>query len=417
MSKTICIFEDEKFADLIPLVYFRPVYELKCGIFTLREKIERFFKSATVSLHCRGYLEATLKQQFPRKMVNKVADDTCLFLNGRVVMDDNLNSELQKTTGEVIFKNGDTVIGFRLSGENLSSFSKLLNSPVKYSHLPHLKEIEVEARIINFPWDLITLNKVELPSDIEYLSQITKNLIDPLQIPNTVMLNPEKIFIEKGCTIKPGVVLDAEDGPIFIGKNVKLLHNSVIQGPVYIGHDSTIKVGANIYHNSSIGPVCKIGGEVGDSIIHSYSNKQHNGFLGHSYLASWINLGAGTNNSDLKNNYGTIKIFINGRNVDSGSQFAGLTMGDHSKCAINTMFNTGTVVGVSSNIFGAGFPPKSFPSFGWGGGESVITFELEKALDVAKKVMERRNVYMTDEEESLFKYLFEITKSERLNTI
>ncbi|MBI3004934.1 MAG: transferase, partial [Ignavibacteriales bacterium] len=211
-----------------------------------------------------------------------------------------------------------------------------------------------------------------------------------------------------------GVVIDTEDGPVIIGKNVKVFPNATIIGPVFIGDNSWIKVGAQIYENTSIGPVCKVGGEVEETIIHSYSNKQHAGFLGHSYIAPWVNLGADTNNSDLKNNYGNVKVYVNGQQVDTGLQFVGLTMGDHSKAAINSMFNTGTVVGVCSNIFGFGFPPKYVPSFSWGAaGETFTTFSIDKAIEVARRVMARRKIELTATEEKLFRKIFELTSDDR----
>jgi UDP-N-acetylglucosamine diphosphorylase/glucosamine-1-phosphate N-acetyltransferase len=207
--------------------------------------------------------------------------------------------------------------------------------------------------------------------------------------------------------------MDASTGPIFIEKNVTIFPNAVIQGPFYIGESSKIKSCATIYPNVSIGTVCKVGGEVEDTIIHPFSNKQHSGFLGHSYLGSWINLGADTNNSDLQNNYGTIKVQINGKHIDSGKQFVGLLMGDHSKTAINKMFNTGTVVGFSSNVFGAGFPPKYIPSFGWGGSESMKEYKLAKAIETAKAVFTRRDKNFSTDDEKLFEYIFNLTKVDR----
>jgi len=227
------------------------------------------------------------------------------------------------------------------------------------------------------------------------------------------IVKKKNIFIGEGAKIKPGVVLDAEGGPIYIGKNVTVFPNAVIEGPAFVGNNSSIKIGAKIYENTSIGEVCKVGGEVEDSIIHSYSNKQHDGFLGHSYLGMWVNLGADTNNSDLKNNYGNVRVTINGEQVDSGSMFVGLTMGDHSKSAINTMFNSGTIVGVSSNIFGAGFHHKYIPSFSWGGSETMETYDVERSIDVAKRVMARRKIEMTGAEEKLFRTIFDLTKEER----
>ena len=227
------------------------------------------------------------------------------------------------------------------------------------------------------------------------------------------MLNQHNIFIGEGSVIKSGAVIDAEDGPVYIGKNVKVMPNAVIAGPCFIGDNSIIKIGAKIYENTSIGECCKVGGEVEGSIIHSFANKQHDGFLGHSYISQWCNLGAGTNTSDLKNNYSNVKVMLNGKEIDTGSMFVGLIMGDHSKSSINTMFNSGTICGVSSNIFGSGFPSKNIPSFSWGGSESLTEYKLEKAVEVAKEVLKRRNVEFTEVDEKLFNKIFEMTSSQR----
>ena len=192
------------------------------------------------------------------------------------------------------------------------------------------------------------------------------------------------------------------------------MSHSFIQGPASIGNDSIIKKGATVYHNTSIGEYCKVGGEVESSVILSFTNKQHEGFLGHSYLGSWINIGAGTNNSDLKNNYENITVLLNGKPVDTGSRFVGLIMGDHSKTAINTMFNTGTIAGVSCNIFGEGFPPRYIPSFSWGGSAFLKQYDIKKSLDVAEIVMKRRNRELTPEEENMLRKVFELTGKERL---
>jgi len=191
---------------------------------------------------------------------------------------------------------------------------------------------------------------------------------------------------------------------------VTVFPNATIEGPAFVGDDSRIKIGAKIYQGTTIGEVCKVGGEVEASIIHSHSNKQHDGFLGHSYLGQWVNLGADTNNSDLKNNYGTVKVYVEGEMVDTGSLFVGLMMGDHSKSGINTMFNTGTVVGVMCNVYGAGFPPKFIPSYTWGGAQELIEYELDKALDTARRVMARRDVQLTQAQEEMLRAVFELTR-------
>ncbi|MCZ6704104.1 MAG: transferase, partial [Ignavibacteria bacterium] len=206
---------------------------------------------------------------------------------------------------------------------------------------------------------------------------------------------------------------DASNGPVYVDENAFIHPNAVIEGPVYIGETVTIKAGASIYENVSIGKLCKIGGEVEDSVLLPYSNKQHAGFIGHSYLGSWVNLGADSNCSDLKNNYGTIKVQLNGKVVDTGSQFLGVIMGDHSKTAINTMFNTGTIVGFSCNIFGIGFPDKYIPSFSWGGSENLSTYELDKSMATAKIVMKRRDEELLPANEKLFENIFKLTTEER----
>ena len=231
--------------------------------------------------------------------------------------------------------------------------------------------------------------------------------------PGAHLVNKKHILIGRGSVIKSGAVLDAENGPIIIGENVTVMPNAVIEGPAFIGDHSIIKVGAKIYHGTSIGERCKVGGEVEASVIQSYSNKQHDGFLGHSYLGSWVNIGADTNTSDLKNTYGTVKVFLNGELVDTKLQFVGLIMGDHSKTGINVMFDTGTIVGVSCNIYGAGLPPKFIPSFSWGGEGSFSTYNLEKSLETALRVMARRDVQMGAAYEMLMKDVYAATEDER----
>ncbi len=277
-----------------------------------------------------------------------------------------------------------------------------------FSNLP---SIEVDVAVANYLWDLVYLNGKEIQNDFKIYTKGKSSAKKKYAGVNFV--NKKNIFIGKDVEIKPGVVLDASTGPIFIEKNVTIFPNAVIQGPFYIGESSKIKSCATIYPNVSIGKVCKVGGEVEDTIIHPYSNKQHSGFLGHSYLGSWINLGADTNNSDLQNNYGTIKVQVNGRHIDSGKQFVGLMMGDHSKTAINTMFNTGTVVGFSSNVYGAGFPPKYIPSFGWGGSESMKEYKISKAIETAKAVFARRDKSFEKEDEEMFETIFNLTKEDR----
>jgi UDP-N-acetylglucosamine diphosphorylase/glucosamine-1-phosphate N-acetyltransferase len=413
----LCIFEDTGIKKFEPLSLSRPVYDLACGYSTLRNKILKIFPGINYSLHCRSYLEQVVRLQNPGIEVNKIIDDDCLFINGRVLADANLPRlfSIKKKEQKLFVKNG-TMVGIRVSGERLSRIN--FNSLLDYSDFEGIPVEEVDVKTVDYIWDLIKNNGSELRNDFGRIADKRKKK-NQKKITGKVhegvhLLGKKEIIIEKGAEVKPGTVLDASGGPIYIDKNALIFPNAVIEGPVYIGESSRIKSGATIYKNVSIGKVCKVGGEVEASVILPYTNKQHSGFLGHAYLGSWVNIGADTNNSDLKNNYGTIKMYINGEFVDTGTQFLGLLMGDHSKTAINTMFNTGTVVGFSCNIFGSGFPDKFIPSFSWGGAGSISMYKVEKGIEVARKVMLRRDIIMSEEEEKLFHQIFEITESERL---
>jgi UDP-N-acetylglucosamine diphosphorylase/glucosamine-1-phosphate N-acetyltransferase len=302
---------------------------------------------------------------------------------------------------ECIYYSGDEVLAAFLKKDKIGKLD--FSNPLHFAkkQFNKIEEKQVGATLIHYPWELVNQNSAQIIADFNLLGQggdISGQIYE-----SVVLLNKQNIHVGTNAKIKPGVVLDAESGPVYISNNVTIMPNSVIEGPAFIGHSTIIKMAAKIYQSVSIGEVCKIGGEVEETIIDSYSNKQHEGFLGHAYLGQWVNLGADTNNSDLKNNYGSVKVHINGALIDSGSTFVGLFMGDHSKSGINTMFNTGTTVGVMSNVFGAGFPPKQIPSFSWGGSDGLVGHDIEKALDTARKVMARRKVQMTGAQESVFR--------------
>ncbi len=413
MAESLCIFEDLHYERLLPLVYMRPVYDLRCGILTLREKLERCFPGVPVQLHVRGYLADFLREQYPHLPVNTVNTASCLFINGRVLADPQFLAQVPLQGEDAVYVDGESVVAARVSGSRLERLKTHLPDLFDAKHFDGLTRTDVRITMIRYPWDLVGNNGAQIRADFAVLTAGMTEKIAGTVYDGVHLLQRDAICIEAGAKVKPGVVLDAEGGPVFIARNARIFPNAVIEGPAFIGESSLIKVGAKIYEDTSIGPVCKVGGEVEASIIHGYSNKQHDGFLGHAYLGKWVNLGADTNNSDLKNNYSSVRVYINGKEVDSGSTFVGLTMGDHSKSAINTMFNTGTVVGVSSNVFGAGFPPKYIPSFAWGGAEELTTYDPGKSLDVARRVMARRKVVMSAEEERVFRHVFELTQEER----
>ncbi len=414
----ICIFEDDQLHLLNPMTYSRPVFELMCGINTLREKIERFFPGIEVSLHTRPELAVICKQVNPGLSVNTVSTDACLFINGRVLADKNFIDIIQAEKDNTVFINGRSVAAAFLRGSKLLAFKDRLLSAISLQSFGDCKSVSVDCTLLNYAWDLIRYNPQELLKDTEYfvLNHLTnhESSIKGIIYDGVHLIERDNIFIAEGARVKPGTVIDASGGPVVVDKNAHIFPNCVIEGPVYIGESAQVKSFAWIYDNTSIGKVCKVGGEVECSIIHSYSNKQHSGFLGHSILGSWVNLGADTNSSDLKNNYSTVRVALNGQEIDTGLQFLGLIMGDHSKSAINTMFNTGTVVGFSSNIYGGGFPPKFIPSFSWGGSEGIETYLPEKAIETARRVLGRRSLVMSECEARLFYYIFETMNSEQL---
>lgn len=411
MKNTICIFEDEGVVNMHPLTYLRPVYDLRCGILTLREKITLRFQKSNLILHSRDFLNEVLKERFPGNAVNNFNAENILFINGRLLFNDDIAKLISKQKNDFLLINNSHIIAARLSQNNLSIIKNDFGALLNFNELKNIPIIESDAELVEYPWHLVNNNGKEILNDYKLLRGKKKNGTNKFK--SVELINRKNIFIDKNSKIDPFAVLDASNGPIFIGKNVRIMSHAVIQGPAFIGDNTIIKMHAAIYHNTSIGEVCKIGGEVEESIIHSYSNKQHEGFLGHAYLGSWVNIGASTNNSDLKNNYANVDVYINGKHMDSGSQFVGLIMGDHSKTAINTMFNTGTVVGVSCNIFGAGFPAKYIPSFTWGGSDFLRTYHISKSLEVAKLVMNRRNIELTKAEEDLINKIYEMTESER----
>jgi UDP-N-acetylglucosamine diphosphorylase/glucosamine-1-phosphate N-acetyltransferase len=408
----ICIFEDELYLNFEPLIYSRPVYELVCGISTLREKIVRAFPKEKITLKCRNYLEPFVREENSKCKVNELEEDDYLFINGRIVAPSNLKNIFKtKSKEEKVFISKGQVIAAKLSKKRIKDLSldrlEVIDTKL-FNDLP-LEEVNVECA--NYLWDLVYSNGKGIQNDFKIYTKGKSSAKKKYAGVNFV--NRKNIFIGKDVEIKPGVVLDASIGPIYIDKKASIFPNAVIQGAVYIGEYSQIKAGATVYPNVSIGKVCKIGGEVEDSIILPFTNKQHTGFLGHSYLGSWINIGADTNCSDLQNNYGTIKVQVNGKHIDSGRQFVGLMMGDHSKTAINMMFNTGTVVGFSCNVYGAGFPPKYIPSFSWGGSESIREYKFSKTIETAKAVFNRRDIEFRNQDEKLFNEVFELTKEDR----
>ncbi len=390
---SLLLFEDPAATNLLPLTWTRPVWELRCGAWTLRQAIEDAYSTRVTHLHTRPHLAevVTERSQLP---VNTLPDSgMVLVINGRLLADRTLPRQLPMFGESRRYLAPDgTLLGAWLSAEQLQTGWKVIDT---------LPSRTLNQPLITWAWDLITHNAARIAQQNARYA-----LGDAPSLQGVYLLNRDEIFIHPTATIQPGVVLDATNGPIVIDEKATVMATAVIQGPTYVGKGSAVKIGAKIYHGTSIGPVCKVGGEVEESIFQAYSNKQHDGFLGNSYLGEWCNLGAGTSNSDLKNNYSHVSLWANGAYHNTGLLFVGLFMADHSKAAINMSFNSGTVVGVACNLFGADFPPKYIPNLSWGGAGGLTEHRLTDALATAERVMARRNMVLSAAERRLLEGVF-----------
>lgn len=415
MTMRICIFEDTQVTKFLPLVQLRAVFDLRCGVTLLREKIAQLFPSASLSFLVRTELAGVVRLDSPGSAVNAIPVGDLWLVNGRVVADKQLQSVMQrKHTASTAYSVEGTIAAVYLDRNSVGRLAPFLqNAPIDTSLFKEFPRSELKGRVANYCWDLVAWNSGEISREYDQTYRKVKSRMKGKIHRGAHLIGKANIAVGAGSVVKPGAVLDAEKGAIILGRNVLVMSNAVIEGPAYIGDFTVIKVGAKIYHGTSIGPHSKVGGEVECSTIQSYSNKQHDGFLGHSYLGSWVNLGADTNTSDLKNTYGTVKVQVDGSEFDTGTQFLGLTMGDHSKTGINVMFDTGTIVGCSCNIYGAGLPPKYIPSFSWGSEKSFSAYDLEKSIETAHRVMARRDIQVGSDYELLIRGVFSATAEER----
>lgn len=422
MKSTICIFEDCGYENLLPLVYFRPVFGLRCGILTLYEKIKRLYPGEKIVLLCRDYLTDKVKETYPDCTVNDLSGvisqaGPILFINGRLLAEKNIPVDGPEEIG---VKDGNVVYIRIANGKKLANVTKetiLSKDLLATLSALSLPQKTVDVTLINYPWNLIQNNSKAITADFHALNRCGIEGFKDESV--RIYGDLSNVYIAKDARVEAGVVLDARSGPIYIAEETVITPPTYIDGPCYIGPGCNID-GAKIREGVSIGEVCRIGGELEESIIQGYTNKHHDGFLGHAYLGEWVNLGANTTNSDLKNDYGTVRIYVNGKLMDSGDIKVGCFIADHSKTGIGTLLNTGTVVGACCNIFGGGLPPKYIPSFAWGGAQGFVEYRLEKAIQVAKAVMERRKrpithekIKMTPADEALMKHIFEITAKER----
>ena len=407
MSMHICIYEDSGYNNLLPMTYVRPVYDLFCGMVSLQKKLIRNFPQASITLHTRSVLEKVVRDRYPDCLVNEFPAglEEILFINGRSLL--NSKTELNKLGKNQSFIINDTVVAARLSGAELTIPIETVQNGITIDlDETAIERQKVDGILVEYIWDLIQANGDQIRSDFTFAIQGRGDAV----IDDGTIINDENVFIDKTAKIMPHVVVDGSNGPVFIDRDVVIQPHVYVQGPVYIGPSVLIKAGAQIYSGSSIAEGCKIGGEVNNSIILPWSNKAHGGYLGSSYVGSWVNIGAGTNNSNLKNNYGVVKVTVDGEAIDTGLQFMGLIMGDHSKCGINTTFNTGTSIGINCNLYGSVIHENHIPSFTWGSAVGgYTTYKLEKALSVNKIVMSRRKKSLKRNDEELLRNVFQLT--------
>ncbi len=390
-----------------PLTMLRPEFSLRCGILELREKLERRRPDWTVALHPRPELRDLTSELHPGRGIDSLGDEPTLVLYGRVIVDDRLLAAVEQIDGEARLMSGAEIVGAVVRSGARERLAPAGAAGWNIGSLGIGATVDVPARSVRYPWDLVAATAVEIAEDARVAAQLGDVKEELHRCAR--LEGEENIAIGEGSEVGPSVVLDAREGPIVIGRDVRVMPNAVIIGPAFIGDGSLVRANTSVYGGSSIGPMCKVGGEIQASILQSHSNKQHGGFLGHSFVGSWVNLGAATNNSDLKNNYGNIRVELDGESVDTGASSVGAVVGDHSKTAIGTRLNTGTVVGIFCSVFADGFPPKSIPSFSWGTPGGLVRYDLTEALDTASRVMARRGVSMTQALERRVTELFRAT--------
>ena len=384
------LFDGAHRDSLLPFTYTRPVAEIRIGILTIREKWEQYL----------GITTTTVTEDYLSKKWPMVEMEHNIMISASYLPNPNLVEQIKKLkVGQALVHDTEIVAFYTLEDEE--------------KDLEDYQTIEIDSApiTVKHTWDIFSKNGDAIKEDYNLITEDRSS--QPLSS-SVFAVNPNNIFIEEGAKVF-NVSLNAENGPIYIGKDAEVMEGSIIRGPFALCEHASTKLGTKIYGPTTVGPHSKVGGEVNNSVIFSYSNKGHDGFLGNSVLGEWCNIGADSNNSNLKNNYAEVRLWSYETEgfAKTGLQFCGLMMGDHSKCGINTMFNTGTVVGVSSNIFGAGFPRNFVPSFSWGGSAGTQTYLTKKAFEVAEKVMERRSISFSDQDKAILEHVFEETSKFR----
>ena len=390
------VFDDSSWETLLPLTFTRPVSEIRTGILTIREKWEKYLQNG-FSFLTKDYLS----KKYPlQKQSQNILINGAVFPNKDLV--DHVN--MLDTDQALVYQND--IVAANLSEQKVTDFWNKELRDIDVIEYPKQNITKITR-----PWQVFQYNGWAIEADFKILTENRES--QPVSTTNHVY-GDNQLFLEPGAKMEFATI-NTSHGAVYIGADAEIMEGSVVRGPLAMCEHSVLKMLTRIYGPTTIGPYCKVGGEVNNSVLIGYSNKAHDGFLGNSVLGQWCNLGADTNNSNLKNNYTEVKLwhYAEEKFINTGQQFCGLIMGDHSKCGINTMFNTGTVVGVNANIFGEGFPRNFIPSFTWGGIKGYKEYSLEKALEVAEIVMKRRNMILDSDEKQILQEIFHQTKPYR----
>lgn len=385
------LFDDYSRNNLLPLTFLRPVADLRAGILTIREKWELFLNCKTSSL-----TEDYLSNSFPT-----IRGENNILINGSICPNKTLVDEINKLQPNEALLSNDSIVALHVLSADLDKIGEGDTDGIAE------KEVALDFVKINYPWDIFGKNDFNIRFDFELLTKNRKSA--PLSKTNHV-INPQQIFLEVGAHVEYAT-LNASEGPIYIGKDAIVMEGAHIRGPFALCDHAIVKMATIIYGATTVGPYAKVGGEIENSVLLAYSNKPHYGYLGNSVIGKWCNISAGTNTANLNNTYKNVKAwnYTQEKFIDTGHMFCGLIMGDHSKTGINTMFNTGSVVGVSSNCFGSGYQRNFVSSFMWGGPAGYSGYDIKKALETAKEMYNRRNVEFTDEDKKLLEHIYEIT--------
>ncbi|MEO0580799.1 MAG: putative sugar nucleotidyl transferase [Bacteroidota bacterium] len=401
------LFEDTAHFSLLPLTYTRPVFALRSGILTNQERWEKALE-ASVGGYAYDYLQPVFGGR-PQQ------DEEIIWINGSLIPDGDLLKLIQEIGPDEYAKGADgKILVARFKPSKLSEdHSGIITAEWADENGLKVHSTSLDPLHFSVSPDIFRLNRQLIAHDLEYLlkTETFQDVTDPY----TRIYGKDNLFVAEGAQVRAAII-NAEDGPIYVGPHSKVSEGAIIINSHALCAHATVQPGAKLRGDSTFGPWVKVGGEVGNSVIMGYANKGHDGYLGNSVIGYWCNLGADTNTSNLKNNYASVKIwnYQNQRFLNTGLQFCGLIMGDHSKCGINTMFNTGTVIGVSANIFGGGFPRNFIPSFAWGGASGFTTYQYKRAMGVADVVMKRRKIALTQEDQDILKAVFELSAEYRV---